>query len=243
MITSLRNISLLVSEHLDERRRVSSPFFRKYPYSGSVWIRAVDKRGMIALDHGFFFNRVPKSANSTVAVALARACGVASISEDSDGNWAKFAFKMPSALSRSEVSDFDSTFKFTFVRNPYHRILSAYLDKVRTGRKTKGMSSFPEFCRFLDNGGLLNNAHWAPQSSILLLPIDRFDFIGRVEALNADLATVFAALDFPLPDKFSRAGPPATKAAEMMREHYTDECREIVARLYRTDFEAFGYEV
>jgi hypothetical protein len=135
---------------------------------------------------------------------------------------------------------FERSFKFTFVRDPYARVLSAYLDKVRTGAKITPIATFTEFCRYLAAGGLHANAHWAPQSSLLLLPIERFDFIGKVENIKEDLSRVFAHLDLK-PSEPRLAGPPVTNARDLVEKEYTPDCRETVRRLYRRDFELFGY--
>jgi hypothetical protein len=75
---------------------------------------------------------------------------------------------------------------------------------------------------------------------LLLLPIERFDFIGRVENINEDLSRVFAHLGIKLGEP-TLAKPPATNARDLVAKEYTPECRETVRRLYRRDFEFFGY--
>jgi hypothetical protein len=111
---------------------------------------------------------------------------------------------------------------------------------VKTGVKKMPIGTFTEFCRYLAAGGLYANAHWAPQSSLLLLPIERYDFIGRLENINEDLSTVFAHLGMKLVEP-TLAGPPPTNARDLVAKEYTPECRETLDRLYRRDFELFGY--
>jgi hypothetical protein len=138
-------------------------------------VRYVDLRGMCGLNQGFFYSRVPTAANSTVSFYLAEQCGVpAWRGRLREGTCAKIAFPKPSQLSTSQVDRFADLFKFTFVRNPYARVLLAYLDKVRTGKKINGIRSFTEFCRYLGSGGLYHNAHWAPQTSVLGLPLHHY---------------------------------------------------------------------
>jgi hypothetical protein len=236
----LDRIAKKVGSALEAKRLAQAPFYRRYPYVGRVSHRMVDLRGMVGVDHGFFFNRIPKSANSTVARTLALACGIPPKKDDPEANWAKEAFPRPSELTTAQMEAFEKGFKFTFVRDPYARVLSAYLDKVKTGVKMTTIATFAEFCRYLAEGGLHANAHWAPQSSLLLLPIERFDFIGRVENIKEDLSRVFAHLSLR-PSEPRLAGPPETNARDLVGKEYTDECRETVRRLYRRDFEFFGY--
>lgn len=225
-----------------------APFYKKYRYLHKLSILAADQRGAIALEGRYFFNRVPKSANSSVTAALAKVSGK-KIDNAFD---AKAAFMRPSEMNFRQMAEFDDFFKFTFVRNPYPRVLSSYLDKIATGRKThlirnrdsRDMQlSFSQFCKYLDSGGLYVNAHWAPQTSLMLLPIDKFDFIGKVESFGHDLSyvvdrvapgTVFTSTDW-------RSWGPTTHANNKIDFYYDDQCREIVRRLYRSDFECFGY--
>lgn len=225
------------------RRLYGSPFYERYPFLGEAALKTVDRRGMCAPEYRFFFNRIPKSANSTVATFLAERCGIVPVAKDPEGSWAKEAFKRPSQLSRQEVDALANCLRFTFVRNPYSRVLSAYLDKVTTGEKAQNLSSFTEFCRFLDSGGLHLNAHWAPQSSLFLMPFHEFNFVGKMESLQSDMIELANLLGFPPPNENHRAGPRPTNASKLFDDHYTEEARKIVTRLYRSDFELLGYSV
>lgn len=200
-----------------------------------------DLRGMCGIDRGFFFNRIPKSANSTVSVFVAGNSGIPSVPGDRVGNWAKYAFPKPSELTAEQLEQLDACFKFTFVRNPYTRVLSAYLDKIKTGKKMSALPDFYSFCQYLDRGGLHANAHWAPQSSLLLMPLPRFDFIGRMESLDRDISVVGDRLGFTPTDDNVRAGPKATNADKLLTEHLDDRSLLILNRLYAGDFDAFGY--
>jgi hypothetical protein len=165
------------------------PFYRRYPFRSPASIRSADDRGMVDMELGFFCNRVPKAANSTVVTNLARL----KFGRDVDSPDAKKMFATPARLNRAEVERFASLFKFTVVRNPYTRTLSAYLDKIERRAVRAGKeSSFRDFLlqakktpRFL-----YSNAHWAPQSSLMLIPVEQFDFIGKVETLDQDLAEI-----------------------------------------------------
>jgi len=209
-----------------------------------------DPRGAISLEQRFFFNRVPKSANTSVIVSLAKIGGKASHS----GSEAKLAFIRPSEIGFEQLAELEDFFKFTFVRNPYTRILSSYLDKITTGIKARYirdnrengiLPSFSQFCQYLNSGGLYMNAHWAPQTSLMLLPIDQFDFIGRVESFSRDLSFVAShvALNNPIepPKRHFDHRSSQTNADARIEQYYDDQCLEIVRRLYRSDFECFGY--
>lgn len=218
-----------------------APFYRRYAGPPNAMLPVADPRGAVSLEHGFFYNRIPKAANSTVTRLLVNAIGV-----DAIGPAAKHVFKRPSELSKVEVDRFAACFKFTVVRNPYERVLSAYLDKIARRVDTRRwgeISDFYAFCRFLDGGALHADPHWAPQIDLLLLPTSLFDLVVQVEHLSRDLPPVFEMLGLPAPSATERYGPPPTQAGALLAQHYDDTSRSVVARLYERDFAAFGYSM
>jgi len=216
------------------------PFYRRYPFRSDASIRSADDRGMVDMELGFFCNRVPKAANSTVVTNLARL----KFGRDIDSPDAKRMFTTPARLSKADVERFPSLFKFTVVRNPYTRTLSAYLDKIeRRALRAGKESSFRDFLlqaksqrRFL-----FSNAHWAPQSSLMLIPVEQFDFIGKVESLSDDLAEITRRIRPELEQTLSSFKKNATGAGDKLRQYYDDELIALVQDLYRDDFTTFNY--
>ncbi|MGM0404488.1 MAG: sulfotransferase family protein [Thermodesulfobacteriota bacterium] len=224
------------------RNRVTipfTPFYRRYPYKNGIAIDSADDRGCVDMELGFFYNRIPKAANSTVVTNLARL----KFGREIASKAAKKMFKTPSALHAREVSQFSFLFTFTVVRNPYTRTLSAYLDKVeRRALRDNKESSFRDFLYSLQKGKLYSNAHWAPQSALLLLPADQFDFIGKVESIDTDLPYIKQKLQGKRPEKpFKSTLNNSTGASRKLRAYYDTETAEIVRMLFRNDFETFGY--
>ncbi len=232
------------------------PFYSVYRYERNIKITRADARGAISEHDEFFYNRIPKVANSTIVNTLA-CCSATlrGIHPDVDG---KNFFSRPAFVGARIACDIrDKYFKFTFVRNPFTRVLSAYLDKiVRVGSRRhyrrygqwaakKGASktpSFADFCSYLDDGGLYEDAHWAPQLDCLLIPVSEFDFVGRFERLDTDLQTVLKRI-FPVQVVSIRSsGPSKTHASDKLHQHYSDREVEIVGRLYADDFRTFGYK-
>lgn len=120
------------------------------------------------------------------------------------------------ALLRSE-----RIYTFTFVRNPWSRLVSAYLNKcltlnkiserflrsvgqagaIQQGRVSRMQPTltFRQFVQFLSDGNPRQfDVHWRPQH--FFLRDNRFDFIGRVERLAEDFAIVsdHLGIDHPL---------------------------------------------
>ena len=234
-----RVLNKLLLNHLTLRCR---PFFKRYPFRSPVSIQSSNERGAVDLEYGFFCNRIPKAANSTVVSTLATIkFGHAVPSRD-----AKKIFLTPGHLNREQVAEFDSLFRFTVVRNPFSRTLSAYLDKIhRTAEKQgKQAISFEQFLDRLENEPrfLYSNAHWAPQSSLLLIPVPEFDFIGKVESLNEDIAFIQQKLKPDTIAAMNSAGPKPTGASKKLLAYYKSPRQiEQVQRLFKQDFDAFGY--
>lgn len=234
------------------------PLFRGAPPALRlrVWMRLA-----INPEFGFAYVRIPKAANSTVARTLALYAypeARAAIEADPRGSEAKKLFQSLSpqqCLTRHCLRQ--RFFTFSFFRHPYSRVLSAYLDKVRSdySRQKKGWerknaawsleptASFDEFVNSLERGNLYANVHWAPQTTICPLPVRQLDFVGRVENLEADLAEVAARL-FGVEENEPSGQREHNRqnAAEKIEAYYSPELMERVYRLYQDDFEQIGYD-
>lgn len=216
------------------------PFYKKYPFQGQASIKSADDRGCVDFELGMFCNRVPKAANSTIISKLVET----KYSSERGSRQAKKVFRPPSTLSKAEVEKFSELFKFTVVRDPFSRTLSAYLDKIDRKYNQQGEKiSFKAFLQELKAGKLHSNLHWTPQTSLFLIPVDEFDFIGRFENLNNDLSTIIGRIkDTALQEEFTRKGPPSTSASDKLRKYYDAQCVELMQSLFAKDFELLGYK-
>lgn len=123
-----------------------------------------------------------------------------------------------SAVSAWQVLGDPSFFRFTFVRNPWARLVSAYLNKflgptvfaqriaarlrprsaLATGPEAIVDVTFAEFVQFLTRGNPLRfDVHWRPQHCYL--QDHQFDFIGRFEHLREDFASLQERLGTDVP--------------------------------------------
>lgn len=232
--------------------RVITPFYRRYPYTGPMDLLKLDPRGCYSPAEPFFYSRIPKAANTTIVAALARHSSFQPRFRRRQDP--KYRFQRPLLLSSRQVRRLErEAFVFTVVRNPFSRVLSAYLDKVgrrrHQGRRFLAwaqahgqLGDFLGFCRFLEAGALHLDMHWAPQADILCLPLSRFDAIGRVESLDRDLPAVLERLFGRHQLEAGQRRGTTTNAARRLQEAYGAEETAIIARLYRRDFELFGYE-
>ena len=161
----------------------------------------------------------------------------------------------------NEIIESENFFRFAFVRNPYTRLLSAYLDKI-VGRRPEagqivaeaeslgfeaidGLLSFVDFLKCVEalaaKGAFLDK-HWRPQHHQLYPEAIRYNRIGKVEKLRDDLGGVATELGMTA-NETSRKFGHETRATDQMQQYYSDEARALVARVYKADFEAFGYDL
>lgn len=147
------------------------------------------------------------------------------------------------------AQDFDDYFKFTFVRNPWDRIVSAYTFLSQGGANERDRAwgqavlsdfgSFDEFVlRWLDERRLYEQIHLVPQWEFVVNGQGQpcLDFIGRFERLGDDFQYVL--------DQLGRScALPQSNASQRSpyRDYYSGASRRRVAQLYRRDIEQFGY--
>ncbi len=146
---------------------------------------------------------------------------------------------------------FANMFKFTFVRNPFDRIHSAYcflrangmggLDAEFNQRVLEPFHSFERFVlEGLDRNEVRSFWHFLPDTHFLSLkPGDALglDFVGRYERLDRDFDFVRRRVNPAARLGYSNHTP----AKEPYRRAYTAEMIDRVAKQYAVDLELFGY--
>ena len=217
-------------------------------------------------DLGLVFNRVKKAGNTTVLSFLWSISASSSMGGASSTRDIKKSVLTPMRASYHQAESMRNYTRVAVVRNPYDRVLSAFLNKVAPGdlyeesRKRHfkvvpgwGMESpegFTRFVDFLGAGGLYHNRHWWPQRDLLILPPDKFDVIGKLETLPDDMARVLQligrdpllARSLAKPHPLEASQPyKITGATKKRAEFYSPEVASVVRNLYASDFEAFGY--
>lgn len=148
-------------------------------------------------------------------------------------------------------------FRFTFVRNPYTRVLSAYLDKLVTnewererrlpqlGFRKNARPTFTTFLeRIIDQDPVDMDIHWTPQTQLLGLPDNTYDRVYRFEDFQPGLRRMLAATGIPVHDE-SVIEIPAhpTAANSRVAEHYGAREIDLVSQLYADDFRHLGYDL
>ena len=148
----------------------------------------------------------------------------------------------------------DRTFVFTIVRNPFVRVLSAYLDKIKLHRDRKVWAPFarrhglgdrvPDFAEFLRlvAGTPVDemDPHWRPQSCTLLPGIIPYDHVGALETIERDLPAILTSI-FPGGTAIRRHVRHVTESAEKLGAYFGPEQLRLARSIYERDFVELGY--
>jgi len=143
---------------------------------------------------------------------------------------------------------------FTVSRNPYSRVLSAWMDKVK-GAAKEGVTfarkfkiadpSNISFEKFVDLLMQCNKEtfdhHWATQSSICNFDKVPYIHIGNLESLPDTINWINEHLPFPPISEDARFASHSTGSAKKLSKYYTKSLQDKVYTLYEEDFENFGY--
>ena len=156
-----------------------------------------------------------------------------------------------SSRSIQHNSNSDQHFTFLFVREPYSRLYSAYLDKVvadpyiwvQLGVHIKSLSSphtpvtcghdasFREFVQYFihtKQTGESPNIHFKPQMDMCDICRQRYDFIGHIETLYEDL-------DFIL----QKAGASWNVTIDPEKHTIAAKCRDFVEHYNTSDYSQY----
>lgn len=211
-------------------------------------------------EYNFVYVRIPKAANSTVSITLASKIfpqKVEMFLKDQTGNAAKESFE---SIWRNPLLTKDALLKnffvFSIFRNPYTRVLSAYLDKLQTDGNTPkfqwvadrmGFSdvkhiTFSDFVGFLEAGNLNGNIHWAPQTTICPIRVCDLHYVGKIEQLESDLNLILKRIfgSFHHQTILTRTHN-RKHVSKLVGRYYQERLSERVYRLYEKDFDLLKY--
>ena len=195
---------------------------------------------MISHDKKCIFVHIPKCAGS-------------SINQELNLKSLGFSGHAPASCHSEFLSDY---FSFTFVRNPYDRVASAYkyFQKLKEGlrwyKRNKIISdaaykmSFIEFVNHIkdfqklmarEEGSFESGIHFQAFSYFLDEPIE---YIGRFENIQHDYFNIRSRIKLPLKN-LPRIN--STNNSNY-RELYIEESKNIVYNIYKEDINEYNYE-
>jgi len=148
-------------------------------------------------------------------------------------NWENFdsnhypLYKVKEVISNEKYNNY---FKFSFVRNPYERCVSAWKYNIIKGHT----SPEKNLLQFVRNLGPNVNSKYLNQYDF----VNGCDYIGRFENLQKDFNIICDTIGIP-----KQQLPHVNKTKhKCYTEYYDDEIRELVTEKYAKDIEYFGYE-
>lgn len=147
-----------------------------------------------------------------------------------------------------------TTFRFAFVRNPYSRALSCWLDKMVTNEVERGRLApllgldpvtAPSFGDFLaavsDQPEVLRDPHWTTQTHLLNPQGVRYAFIGRFEHFRVEFSRLCTHLGIAGHAGALEGTAHATDAGAKVASHVGEAEATLIRQIYEADFRNFGY--
>lgn len=195
----------------------------KNPYAGGLQIMSCEK-------HNFHWYRSPKTGSSSL----------------------NFLFKKEGIITKGVYLS-NPKFSFSFVRNPYDRLLSCWKNKIDKNTIAQNASSF---CQVLSRERVSfksfvqiitecedllykTDRHWTPYTHLFKSCKEKkLDFIGKYENLQEDFDVICDKIGIP---KQQLPHINATKHKHYT-EYYDEETKQIVADRYVKDIEYFNYK-
>lgn len=189
------------------------------------------------------FVHVPKAAGSTIVLSLlGYRVGHRAIS----GYW------------HADREFTEKAFKFSFVRHPYFRFLSAYNflkagginhgdeQKVRDNRQAfSSLAALAEACEEKTFRDRL--VHLRPQWYFLSFPETRrykvfMNYVGKTEFFNQDINVLRDLLPAEVSGRLCRAKRRRINASSSAPQSLNRDVFSKIRRIYEDDFEIFGYD-
>ncbi|MGB1249199.1 MAG: sulfotransferase family 2 domain-containing protein [Candidatus Promineifilaceae bacterium] len=194
----------------------------------------------------------PKTASTSILLTIGVARGLTDVQPR------EIRGRFAAHIKRGSLQQVNANyFKFSFVRNPYSRLVSCYENKfveVREYGRDRFLYAHPPFemsvgdtfeqfiRRIAEIPDELADRHFKSQTAFLYWKgLCLVDFIGRFETLTTDWSALAKRTYLPqqlcnLPREFPRRKMPAN-----YQDYYTPELAALVFQRYRADFERFGY--
>lgn len=233
--SNLQRVKAYIKEN--RRRKISADYYRDYEMKNP---------GDYATTHCFdyykcIFIHIPKTAGLSVSKTLF-------------GNYGSCHLEYDWFVKRFTQRTVNNYYKFTFVRNPWDRLCSAYFflkkgginenDAAFAEKYLSGINSFEAFViDWLDEEKINLYYHLMPQYSFITSSKNRneikVDFLGRYENLEEDFRIITEKIGL---NNTQLLKINTTKKKEKdYRELYTKAMEEKVAHIYRHDIKLFNY--
>ena len=215
--------------------RSAAPLFARLP--PRLWPEGGGEYSMGCVSrHRCIFIHIPKTAGISVARALFGSKGAGHA-------------RAADYLATIGAEDFDCLFKFSIVKNPYDRLISAYW-YLMAGGMSEGDRKIAE--EFLGKFGgfdsfVLHGLDEAAESQVHFMPQWTFLLDPRTNRICTDLLVPFEEMDAGFAEICRRLGRnvvlPRLNVAQRRpaRGALTPDLEAAIRRVYRSDFDLLGY--
>lgn len=213
--------------------------------------RRLQEKRRLQTDDGYTYK--PYDDNRCIFVHIPKAAGM-SICRSLFGNLAGGHAPLADYQIIFSREEYQGYFKFSFVRNPWDRVFSAY-NFLKSGGANEFdrqwahyIARYETFDDFIRRGlrtpRMRRKLHFLPQGRFLNVPFnpeDSVDFLGYFENIQQDFETIKRRLNLPHNPVLKHVNRTEATQKQDYRDFYTDETREIVRRFYQQDIEQLGY--
>jgi predicted O-methyltransferase YrrM len=216
----------------------------------------------------YLYQSIPKCACTTIKTILLEFEGLP-VDENEWKRHDKTKNRFPGLghLSLAQQEDVyqgrTDTFKFVIVRDPYTRMASAYLDKIKmVGKKrapywtdlirdaaaeqevaVSDEITFEEFVRVVSAQKVESmDSHWRPQYFEGRFGYIKYDYIGHLEMLPLDLTYILERIGAPAHLKQMAMKPQNVTGAQIdLWDEVSPEVRSAYLKTFAIDFETLRY--
>jgi hypothetical protein len=243
-----------LTKYLENVLLYNSPNFYKYHLKANK-------------ERNFFWINNPKVAGSRINIDLINILLNKNLKNKQRGHYEIDWYKSVSDVSEKETIKLlfnKDIFKFSFVRNPYDRLVSSWtyfcidLDKehknnnqVRTIMKQRGIKeedniSFETFVNLVydhwKQTGKFDNEHWFEQNKVIMYDLIGINFIGKLENFDKDYEYVLKKINAPKKfiKNFNKKENASTRNFDY-KNLYNKDLQEKVYEMYEKDFTMFNY--
>jgi hypothetical protein len=222
-------------------------------------LKYIDNNFFVSSQYSYVYANVPKVACSTIKKVLVTLVEQTNVDFNVNKRESN-PLKRPSEIF-DDVSGMMSFYVFSFVRNPYDRALSAYLDKIVGNKPEKKIItnildckedeklSFDDFLFALTKVPCHRlETHFRPQSLLLCLSEVEYNYIGRFEALAEGLDIILKKIA-PHSKKSIKSSLKVlsvrhhkTNATAKRSMYMSQKAIRLVNDIYASDFINFDYK-
>lgn len=221
-------------------KRLNFYFNNKKAFKKLQHLRAVDTNDS--------YSCKPFEQTKSIFVHIPKCAGI-SVNKTLYGNLAGGHLTINDYLYMFSPKDLSSFFKFTIVRNPWDRLVSAFhflknggFDDSDKKWALENLSSFDDFDSFvrvwLNKSNIWLFDHFRPQYHYFMEKNNKvqMDFIGYFENLEEDFEFISERIGKP-----SRLHKSNVSMRSDYKDYYNDATIKIVSEVYNRDIEILGY--